>query len=733
MHRICFVMMTLWLLSVVDQSVAELPRVLPAGQLPQDRRLEPPKDLDGYFPFTPSSSAAAWQQRAERVRRQLLVANGLWPLPTKMPLQAVIHGRIDAGDYTVEKVYFESMPGFFVTGNLYRPQGKSGKLPGVLCPHGHWPNGRFYENSVASVQQEIAAGAEQFEENGRSPLQSRCVQLARLGCVVFHYDMLGYADSQQISYEVAHRFAKQRPEMNTVENWGLFSPQAESHGQSVMGLQTYNSIRALDFLSELPDVDTSRLAVTGASGGGTQTFILGAVDPRPAVCFPAVMVSTAMQGGCTCENASLMRVGTGNIEFAALFAPKPIGLTAANDWTKQMDTKGFPELLQHYRLLGAPDNVMLLSRTEFGHNYNAVSRHAMYHLFNQHLKLGQPEPIQEKEIRRLTQAEMTVWNEAHPQPASGDDFERQLLRWWHDDSEQQLAQLLPTDADSQQRYREVVGGALDVIIGRGLPTSQDIAFEESSEEDRGSYLQVLGLLRNTSEREELPLVILYPKQWSRRVVVWLDEAGKSGLFNESGTPQPELQRLLGAGVAVLGVDLLYQGESLAEGQSATPTRRVANPREAAAYTFGYNHALFVQRVHDVLTVLAFAKHHELMPQRIDLVGLGGAGRWAAAAAPQARDAIASVAVDTQGFRFGQVLDLHSADFVPAIAKYGDVPALLAVTAPTKLWLAGEGSGAPRVVQAAYQANNAAKNMTLIAEAAQPSAVVDWLLKAEPSE
>ncbi|HUG69284.1 MAG TPA: acetylxylan esterase, partial [Pirellulaceae bacterium] len=182
--------------------------------------MEPLKDLDGYFPFTPAKSKEEWEPRAEQVRRQIFVANGLWPMPTKTPLNPQIHGLIDMGDYTVEKAFFESLPGFYVTGNLYRPKGKSGperanKAPGVLCPHGHWPNGRFYDNSVAAVQREIESGAEQFESNGRSPLQARCVHLAKMGCVVFHYDMIGYADNTQISYEVAHRFAKQRPEMNT--------------------------------------------------------------------------------------------------------------------------------------------------------------------------------------------------------------------------------------------------------------------------------------------------------------------------------------------------------------------------------------------------------------------------------------------------------------------------------------------------------------------------------------
>ena len=92
---------------------AAVPRVLPEGKLPNDSRLEPLKDLDGYFPFVPPASKAAWETRAERVRRQILVSQGLWPMPTKTPLKPVIHGRIDRGEYTVEKAYFESAAGFF--------------------------------------------------------------------------------------------------------------------------------------------------------------------------------------------------------------------------------------------------------------------------------------------------------------------------------------------------------------------------------------------------------------------------------------------------------------------------------------------------------------------------------------------------------------------------------------------------------------------------------------------
>src|SRR5881396_68298 len=419
---------------------AAAPRVLPEGKLPNDIRLEPLKDLDGYFPFTPPASKAAWEKRAERVRRQILLSQGLWPMPTKKPLNPVIHGKIDRGEYTVEKVYFESTPGFFVTGNLYRPKNATGKVPGVLFAHGHWADARLSQATDAELRREIADGEERFEQGGRSRFQSMCVQLARMGCVVWQWDMLGNSDSQQLSMELVHRFANQRPEMNTVENWGLFSPQAEAHLQSVMGLQTWNSIRSLDFLLSLPEVDPSRIAITGASGGGTQTMLLAAIDPRVALAFPAVMVSTAMQGGCTCENASLLRVDTGNIEFAALFASKPLGMTAANDWTKEMETKGFPELKQHYRLLGAPDNVMLKPLVHFGHNYNYVSRSAFYTWLNRHFKLGQIEPVIERDYHRLTRAELSVWDAEHPKPKAADpDFERRLLEWFHQDAQRQLA------------------------------------------------------------------------------------------------------------------------------------------------------------------------------------------------------------------------------------------------------------------------------------------------------
>ncbi|MBV9125066.1 MAG: hypothetical protein JO112_17055, partial [Planctomycetes bacterium] len=124
-------------------------RVLKPGQLPQDSRLGKPKDLNGYFPFVPPSTKEAWEKRRQELREQVLVATGLWPLPEKTPLHPVIHGKIERDGYTIEKVYFTSYPGHYVSGNLYRPKGAGGKHPAVLSPHGHWPNGRLY-NALAA-------------------------------------------------------------------------------------------------------------------------------------------------------------------------------------------------------------------------------------------------------------------------------------------------------------------------------------------------------------------------------------------------------------------------------------------------------------------------------------------------------------------------------------------------------------------------------------------------------
>jgi len=642
----------------------------------EDIRLQPPKDLNGYFPFNPPSSLSEWDVRKEQVRRQILVSQGLWPMPTKTPLNAVVHGKIEGDGYTVEKVYFESAPGFFVTGSLWKPTVIKDKAPGIMFAHGHWQDARLALADDDAVRREIAAGGERFERGGKSIFQSLCIQLARMGCIVWQWDMLSDSDSVQFSREIVHKFAKQRPEANTTENWGLYSPLAESHLQSIMGLQTWNAIRGLDFLLSLPEIDPERTAITGASGGGTQTMLLAAIDDRIKLSFPCVMVSTSMQGGCTCENASLLRINTGNVEFAGLFAPKPQGMNTANDWTKEMATKGFPDLQKLYETHGKKDNVMLLRGEHFPHNYNAVTRSAFYTFVNKHFKLGLPSPVIERDFEPLTRDQLTVWDDKHPAPKAADpEFERKILKWFSEDSDKHLRAAEP----------HILRQGIETIIGRVYEKAGDVEWKLEDKQDRGDHLEMTGSLINNTYNEELKVTWLYPKQWNGGAVIWLDDAGQSGLQND------DVKKLLASGTTVLGVDLLLQG-----GEAVKQTAVVKNPREFAGYTHGYNHALFAQRTHDILSVVRFLRHakvgaHE-NPNTVCLAAFGPqTGPIALAARALAGEAIDRAAVDTHGFRFGKVLDYRDPMFLPGGSKYLDLPGMILIQDPLPLWIKGEGT------------------------------------------
>ena len=297
------------------------------------------RTLNDTFDPPKITSVDGWKRRAAYLREHILATAGLLPMPEKTPLNPEAFGEVKYTDYTMSKVYFESLPGFFVTGNLYRPSG-NGPFPAILSPHGHWPYGRLENSTLASVP-------------------GRAINLARQGFVVFTYDMIGYNDSRQLP----HTFGGRRENL-----WGL----------SLAGLQLWNSIRALDFLESLPYVRRDAIGATGASGGGTQTFLLAAVDERVAVAAPVNMISLHMQGGCLCENQPGLRLDTTNVEIASTIAPRPLLMVSATgDWTKNTMEHEYPAVRSVYTLLGAPDRVHAL-RIDANHNYNRESREAMY-------------------------------------------------------------------------------------------------------------------------------------------------------------------------------------------------------------------------------------------------------------------------------------------------------------------------------------------------------------------
>ncbi len=655
---------------------------------PVDSRLERAKTLNDEHAFDPPATLQAWERRAARVREQILVAAGLWPLPPVASVNATIHGRIERDAYSVEKVLVESFPGFYVTGNLYRPLAPSTTpRPAVLSPHGHWPNGRFYERSEEEAQAQIDAGKEKTMAGARYPLQARCAMLARMGCVVFHYDMVGYADSKQIPH------AK-----------GFEDAEAGLRLQSAFGLQLYNSIRAFDFLASLEGVDPQRIGVTGASGGGTQTFFLAGIDTRPKAAFPAVMVSTGMQGGCVCENAHLLRVGTGNVEFAALAAPRPVSMTGANDWTIDIETKGLPELKELYRLYDAEERVAAKCFPDFEHNYNQVSREIMYGWFNEHLQLGWEEtPVTEVVFEPIAPAELSVFDDEHALPSDAVDVER-LRELWTEMSTAQMRSLSPSDADDFVKYQQVLRAALRAIVGSDLPATSDVDVEATAQAEVDGFRLEWRRLSRAGRRDQVPALWIEPPTWDGRVVVCVSDRGQGDFARSAGDGrlQAVAARALTRGAALLLVDVLLTGES-ATAASEAPRLPVDTKRHErfSGYTYGYNRTLLAERVHDVLTAVAHARANETT-RAVHLIGAGEGGLWCLLATAIASDAIGAVFAERPSFHFAEIADVNDPRFFPGGLKYGDWEAFAAACAPVPLWLVGA-STVPVAVDNAYRA------------------------------
>ena len=357
------------------------------------------RTLDDRFPAPAFASRAEWDARAAYVREHILASAGLLPLPDKAPLNPVVFDELKRDGYSVSKVYFESLPGFFVTGNLYRPVGE-GPFPAVLSAHGHWTYGRF-ENSP------LVSGP------------GRAITLARQGFVVFSYDMIGYNDSRQLT----HTFGGPREHL-----WGL----------SLAGLQLWNSMRGVDFLESLPYVKRDAIGITGESGGGTQTFMLAASDARVAAAVPVNMISLHMQGSCLCENLPGLRLDTNNAEIAATIAPRPmLMISATGDWTNETLELEYPAVRALYTMAGAADRVHAVRFTA-DHNYNKDSREAMYGWMARWLK-GAPsaDRLPEPSFTPDALPALLVFH-GRPLPDRAATAD-QLTRSWIDGAKRQLA------------------------------------------------------------------------------------------------------------------------------------------------------------------------------------------------------------------------------------------------------------------------------------------------------
>jgi uncharacterized protein len=288
-----------------------------------------------------------WQMHADSIRANIRAGMELEVFPRRTDLDPQFRNKKTLDGYSVESVAFESLPGFFVTGNLYKPTGKLKKksLAVILAPHGHFPKEDDYGRFMKDIQYGAAA-------------------MAKMGAMVFAYDMVGWGESVQLP----HKYEK------------------------VLTFQTWNSIRVIDFLLTLPEADPKRIAVTGASGGGTQAFMLAALDDRVKVSMPVVMVSAHFFGGCSCESGMpVHRNGStvySNAEIACVIAPRPLLLISdGNDWTKNNETVEYPFAQHVYQLFGKDSQVGLAHFPTEGHDYGKNKRLAAYNFLAKHLGL----------------------------------------------------------------------------------------------------------------------------------------------------------------------------------------------------------------------------------------------------------------------------------------------------------------------------------------------------------
>lgn len=574
-----------------------------------------------------SRDAQSWEARNAEIRRQILVSSGLWPEFERPALQPVVWGRVERDGYSIEKVRLETRPGFFLTGNLYRPLGRPGPHPAVLSMHGHWKNGRFEDIELASIP-------------------GRAIGFARLGCVVFTTDMVGYGDFKQLP----HAFSN--------VPWGL----------NLQGLQLWNSLRAVDFLCSLPDVDAARIGATGASGGGTQTFLLTAVDSRIKASVPVNMVAAGCQGGCSCENAPLLRLDLNNIEIAAACAPRPLLLMAcATDWTSDALTLEGPALQKVYDARGVSERFRV-ARVEADHNYNKETREIVYAFFARWL-LGRPAADRLPEAPFKVEPRADLSAEAPGPVVDAKGLEDGLKRT----VKSQLEALWPRDAASLARFREQLLPAFQHTLGVRAPQFGEFELKEAGPDLTLNYRGLPGVVRLRRQG---------PKP-TRRLVV---------LAGENETVE---------GSAWILVLRAHERE--------VPCNAGVEIRNKGWVQWRENHPLtyyrteLARQVQDVLTALSLVEDR----YEVILEGRGEAGIAVLLARALAPAGVVGDTIVDLGGRDDRLEESWSGTrALPGILRIGGLRSAAALVAPGKLELKNPGAFDLGPVRAAYKAAGA---------------------------
>ncbi len=633
-----------------------------AGEIPDvDQRKVLIRHTDMQYSMPRYESLAAWKERAASLRKQVLFASGLLPMPRKTPLNPQVFGRTEYGDYSIEKVLIETLPGFFLGGNLYRPIGKRGPFPGIVSPHGHWRYGRFENSEAGSVP-------------------ARGISLAKQGYVVLTYDMIGYNDTTQLPH-------------------GFEGPREQLWGLGMLGLQTWNSIRAVDFLLTLSDVDPQRIGATGASGGGTQTFMLSAVDDRVRFSAPVNMISGIMQGGSVCENAANLRIDTYNVEIAALMAPRPmLMVSATGDWTRNTPSDEYPAVRGIYELYDAESQLEQV-QIDAPHNYNQQSREAVYQFFAKKALGTLPEDLGDHGISmRGLSSLVSLWNRQLPSHAVD---QTALTRWWTEQAEKQTESLKPSDSASLAEAKRAFRERLSLALMVEAPAPDAVMVQELEALPNGNML-VLG---REGKGDRVPGVLLKPRRANPAVrpTLVVHPEGVAWVLSSSESRDGFVQNLLTRGGVVLGIDAFQTG------RSRTTIEMPAEERQRRYFTT-FNRTDDANRVQDILTAIA-ALRQETGQQVVNLVGMSGAGVWTVFARALSDSDVALVA-DIAQFYAASDGEYVNHFFVPGIRRAGDFRAAATLLAGGPVVLHNVSAGfATDWLEASFQAAGAAEQLS----------------------
>ncbi len=602
-------------------------KVLPDESCWQDRRLLTVGHNEFAYEAHIPANLEEWSERRDWVRQRILLAAGLLPMPERAPLKPRIWDEFVDHDIRIAKVSFETLPGLTVTGNLYRPVSGPARMPAILSPHGHWPWGRVEDADDDSV-----------------PL--RCLMLSKLGFVVFAYDMIGYCDNSALMH-----------------HWPVsMSRRLSLDGVSPFMMQTWNSLRAVDFICGLPDVDEERIGITGASGGATQCWMVSALEERIKVIAPVCMLSCHYQGGCICEEGPMLRLdGLTSFDIVASCAPRPVILPATTtDWTVLNPRYELPRMRQVYALHGAEDRVAGF-QLEAPHNYNRETREHVYAWLCHWL---QGAPLQERinengfivpEREKLLHGGRT-----------GEGNEEDTMRLG--------ASMAAALRQAGEADRALVASILDVD-----PNCHDICMRltQTSWDSNDCHPAEGCLVSRRSVGDVIPGFIVRGGYGPADTATLILPGDSMMECLKHGTPAQEtFQHALACSSRILVAELLGTGQTAAMVE--------ASPRDENIPTFfAFNHSLFSFRVQDVLTCLQLLREDGFT--RLRLVAWGKSARPAAAALALA-DNMYEAVLDLKGVEDTPEAWLDKLDYHPLALRLGGLKHLLKLSKSKNLHL-----------------------------------------------